>query len=145
MGVVGRSYRCRILTFYVIILDKKIVEVYEAAVKNYPTNEEFLTQLFMAYVRVGDCVKQQQVGERERETEREWKVIFIHSLPHLFTLFIVDCCSVIKALSTEWPLLLLENNEHINAGIPFPFHSLFSSLPPSPYKSYPLSTLYNCT
>ena len=71
MGVVGRSYRCRILTFYVIILDKKIVEVYEAAVKNYPTNEEFLTQLFMAYVRVGDCVKQQQVGERERQTDRQ--------------------------------------------------------------------------
>ena len=89
MGVVGRSYRCRILTFYVIILDKKIVEVYEAAVKNYPTNEEFLTQLFMAYVRVGDCVKQQQVGERERETDRKRGNIYLfvysfnHSLVHL--------------------------------------------------------------
>ena len=82
MGVVGRSYRCCILTFYVIILDKKIVEVYEAAVKNYPTNEEFLTQLFMAYVRVGDCVKQQQVGERERERQRESGrlFLFIHCL-----------------------------------------------------------------
>lgn len=130
MGVFGRSYRCCILTFYVIILDKKIVEVYEAAVKNYPTNEEFLTQLFMAYVRVGDCVKQQQVGEREIETDREGLFIhsFIHSLPHLSTWFIVDCCSVIKALSTEWPLLLLENNEHINAGISL--SSLSPSTPP---------------
>lgn len=76
MGVFGRSYRCCILTFYVIILDKKIVEVYEAAVKNYPTNEEFLTQLFMAYVRVGDCVKQQQVGERESGR----LFLFIHCL-----------------------------------------------------------------
>lgn len=80
MGVVGMSYRCCILTFFVIILDKKIVEVYEAAVKNYPTNEEFLTQLFMAYVRVGDCVKQQQVGEREREEDYFYS--FIASLVH---------------------------------------------------------------
>ena len=49
-------------TLIICTIDKKIVELYESAVKNYPTNEEFLTQLFMAYVRVGDCAKQQQVN-----------------------------------------------------------------------------------
>ena len=41
--------------------DQKMVDLYEASAKNYPTNEEILTQLFMAYVRVGDYQKQQQV------------------------------------------------------------------------------------
>ena len=39
-----------------------MVDLYEASAKNYPTNEEILTQLFMAYVRVGDYQKQQQVS-----------------------------------------------------------------------------------
>ena len=38
-----------------------MVELYEGAARMYPNNEEILTQLFMAYVRVGDYQKQQQV------------------------------------------------------------------------------------
>lgn len=38
-----------------------IVEVFELAVKDDPTNEEYLTHLFMGYVRVNDYKKQQQV------------------------------------------------------------------------------------
>lgn len=46
---------------YLPLTDQKMVDLYEASAKNYPTNEEILTQLFMAYVRVGDYQKQQQV------------------------------------------------------------------------------------
>lgn len=40
----------------------KISEVYEAAVKVDPSNEELLTHLFMSYVRLGDYKKQQQTA-----------------------------------------------------------------------------------
>nr|XP_031835022.1 N-alpha-acetyltransferase 25, NatB auxiliary subunit [Nomia melanderi]XP_031835023.1 N-alpha-acetyltransferase 25, NatB auxiliary subunit [Nomia melanderi]XP_031835024.1 N-alpha-acetyltransferase 25, NatB auxiliary subunit [Nomia melanderi] len=40
----------------------KISEVYEAAVKADPNNEELLTHLFMSYVRLGDYKKQQQTA-----------------------------------------------------------------------------------
>ncbi|XP_015437860.1 PREDICTED: N-alpha-acetyltransferase 25, NatB auxiliary subunit [Dufourea novaeangliae] len=40
----------------------KISEVYEAAAKADPKNEELLTHLFMSYVRVGDYKKQQQTA-----------------------------------------------------------------------------------
>ncbi|XP_015610022.1 N-alpha-acetyltransferase 25, NatB auxiliary subunit isoform X2 [Cephus cinctus] len=40
----------------------KISEVYEAAAKIDPTNEELLTHLFMSYVRLGDFKKQQQTA-----------------------------------------------------------------------------------
>ncbi|XP_018024748.1 N-alpha-acetyltransferase 25, NatB auxiliary subunit [Hyalella azteca] len=40
----------------------KICEVYEAAVKNQPKNEELLSHLFMSYVRVGNFKKQQQTA-----------------------------------------------------------------------------------
>ena len=48
------------------LVDKKVVELYSAAAAKYPTNGEILTQLFMAYVRIGDYQKQQQVVYRER-------------------------------------------------------------------------------
>ncbi|KAF7996942.1 hypothetical protein HCN44_002588 [Aphidius gifuensis] len=41
---------------------EKIREVYEAAAKADPTNEELLTHLFMSYVRLGDYKKQQQTA-----------------------------------------------------------------------------------
>ncbi|XP_011304536.1 N-alpha-acetyltransferase 25, NatB auxiliary subunit [Fopius arisanus] len=41
---------------------EKIREVYEAAAKADPHNEELLTHLFMAYVRLGDFRKQQQTA-----------------------------------------------------------------------------------
>ena len=44
------------------VLQTKIVELYAAAAEHYPKNAEILTHLFMSYVRVGDCQKQQQVG-----------------------------------------------------------------------------------
>lgn len=40
----------------------KISEVYEAASKADPKNEELLTHLFMSYVRLGDFKKQQQTA-----------------------------------------------------------------------------------
>ncbi|XP_048582689.1 N-alpha-acetyltransferase 25, NatB auxiliary subunit isoform X2 [Nematostella vectensis] len=39
-----------------------IVTIYETAVKHSPTNEEFLSHLFMAYVRVADYKKQPQAA-----------------------------------------------------------------------------------
>ena len=60
--IIKRLCMVRNTLLLIYTLDKKIVELYESAVKSYPTNEEFLTQLFMAYVRVGDCAKQQQVN-----------------------------------------------------------------------------------
>lgn len=40
----------------------KISEVYEAAAKADPNNEELLTHLFMSYVRLGDFKKQQRTA-----------------------------------------------------------------------------------
>ncbi|XP_035725725.1 N-alpha-acetyltransferase 25, NatB auxiliary subunit-like isoform X1 [Vespa mandarinia] len=40
----------------------KVSEVYEAAAKADPNNEELLTHLFMSYVRLGDYKKQQQTA-----------------------------------------------------------------------------------
>jgi len=40
-------------------LPNKICAMYEGAVKKEPTNEEFLSHLFMAYVRLGEFKKQQ--------------------------------------------------------------------------------------
>ena len=37
----------------------KICQMYEGAVKKEPQNEEFLTHLFMSYVRLGEYKKQQ--------------------------------------------------------------------------------------
>ena len=41
---------------------QKIPEVYEAAVKKKPKNDELLSHLFMAYVRTEDYKKQQQTA-----------------------------------------------------------------------------------
>lgn len=45
-----------------IYIADKISEVYEAASKADPNNEELLTHLFMSYVRLGDYKKQQQTA-----------------------------------------------------------------------------------
>lgn len=39
-----------------------IAEIYDAAVQKDPQNEELLTHLFMAYVRLSEYKKQQQVA-----------------------------------------------------------------------------------
>ncbi len=41
---------------------ERIVTVYENAVKKEPTNEEFLTHLFMSHVRLGNYKRQQQIA-----------------------------------------------------------------------------------
>lgn len=41
---------------------ERICEIYEAATKKEPNNEELLTHLFMSYVRVADYKKQQQAA-----------------------------------------------------------------------------------
>lgn len=48
--------------FIFIFAVEKICDVYEKAVSKDPWNEELNTHLFMAYVRVGDYKKQQQVA-----------------------------------------------------------------------------------
>ena len=40
----------------------RICTVYEMAVKTEPSNEELLSHLFMAYVRIGDYKNQQQTA-----------------------------------------------------------------------------------
>ena len=44
------------------LLDLKIAEMYADAAAHYPKNQEILTHLFMAYVRVGDYQKQQHTA-----------------------------------------------------------------------------------
>lgn len=44
-----------------IFVVEKVCEIYAAAAKAVPHSEEILTHLFMAYVRVGDYQRQQQV------------------------------------------------------------------------------------
>ena len=42
-------------------LEQKVVDLYSRAAEQYPGNQEILTHLFMAFVRVGNYHKQQQV------------------------------------------------------------------------------------
>ena len=44
------------------LLAEKVILMYENAIKKEPTNEELLTHLFMAYVRIGEYKKQQSIG-----------------------------------------------------------------------------------
>lgn len=45
-----------------LLVVQKIAAVYADAAKHYPKNQEILTHLFMAYVRVGNCQRQQQTA-----------------------------------------------------------------------------------
>lgn len=49
-------------SYFVFFLADKISEVYEAASKADPNNEELLSHLFMSYVRLGDFKKQQHAA-----------------------------------------------------------------------------------
>ena len=91
-----------------------MVELYEAAAEGYPTNEEILTQLFMAYVRVGDYQKQQQVHQAPPSLPLPPFPSFLlyHCFPHPFPL--------------PFPLLIR------------PYHHFTPPLPPPPP---PLSSL----
>ena len=46
------------------------MDLYARASQQYPGNQEILTHLFMAFVRIGDYQKQQQVRGRGREGGR---------------------------------------------------------------------------
>lgn len=50
------------MLFQIFFIADKISEVYEAAAKADPNNEELLTHLFMSYVRLGNYKKQQQTA-----------------------------------------------------------------------------------
>lgn len=54
------SYKDTFHQFY--LLDSKIAEMYADAATHYPKNQEILTHLFMAYVRVGNYQKQQHTA-----------------------------------------------------------------------------------
>lgn len=56
------TYMCTCTYLFPICVDAPIAELYEHAVEKYPSNEEYLTHLFMAYVRIGNYKKQQQVA-----------------------------------------------------------------------------------
>lgn len=58
MTIYGRFINLISLLF----IADKISELYEAAAKADPTNEELLTHLFMSYVRLCDFKKQQQTA-----------------------------------------------------------------------------------
>ena len=53
------NYSLNISKLYANIVEK-ILEVYEAAVRKKPRNDELVSHLFMAYVRTEDYKKQQQ-------------------------------------------------------------------------------------
>lgn len=46
---------------YSVLPAEMIPHIYEMALKRNPQNEELYSHLFMAYVRIGDYKKQQQV------------------------------------------------------------------------------------
>ena len=47
--------------FNIFLIAEEIATIYELAVAKNPANEEFLSHLFMAYVRIGNNFKQQKV------------------------------------------------------------------------------------
>lgn len=49
------------LKLLIVIAAEGVAKIYDAAVKQCPNNEEFHSHLFMAYVRISDYKKQQQV------------------------------------------------------------------------------------
>ena len=52
---------CNTNSLIFIFTAEEIPVIYELAVKQHPKNEEFLSHLFMSYVRIGNYKKQQQV------------------------------------------------------------------------------------
>lgn len=46
-----------------LLLAELVTKLYEAAVKKVPNSEEYHSHLFMAYARVGEYKKMQQVTE----------------------------------------------------------------------------------
>ena len=54
------NYCKPLIIVFIVCVAERIPALYEAAVKQFPTNEEFHTHHFMAYVRVGEHKKQQQ-------------------------------------------------------------------------------------
>lgn len=61
-GSVWTRIKTPLLSLPPLPLDLKIAEMYATAALHYPKNQEILTHLFMAYVRVGDYQKQQHTA-----------------------------------------------------------------------------------
>ena len=51
-----------LISLFWIFTAREICKLYENAVKREPSNEELLSHLFMAHVRIGDYKKQQQAA-----------------------------------------------------------------------------------
>ena len=64
--------------------------IYEMALKQNPNNEELYSHLFMAYVRIGDYKKQQQVNVM---------------LPKLMTPCVIPKTMFEDVCAVFWPLL----------------------------------------
>ena len=86
---------------------EKVCEIYAAAAKAMPQSEEILTHLFMAYVRVGDYQRQQQVGSTGWATP-PW-VTPLTSDPAL-----ADCPFPAQGCPQQ-PVLLLGSDEYCDA------------------------------
>ena len=80
-----------------VCVDNKMVELYEGAAHVYPNNEEILTQLFMAYVRVGAYQKQQQVQYPPTHYQN------YHSHSHSLSLFTHSLYSLSLSLTLSLP------------------------------------------
>ena len=102
-----------------VCVDNKMVELYEGAAHVYPNNEEILTQLFMAYVRVGAYQKQQQVQYPPTHYQN------YHSHSHSLSLFTHSLYSLSLSLtlslshSLHSHLLCLHSS--LYSGSPFSF------------------------
>ena len=83
-----------------VCVDNKMVELYEGAAHVYPNNEEILTQLFMAYVRVGAYQKQQQVQYPPTHYQN------YHSHSHSLSLFTHSLYSLSLSLTLSLSLSL---------------------------------------
>lgn len=54
-------YTSVIKILFLFVLAELVTKLYEAAVKKVPNSEEYHSHLFMAYARVGEYKKMQQV------------------------------------------------------------------------------------
>ena len=77
-----------------MFIAKRIPEMYEAAVKKKPKNDELLSHLFMAYVRTEDYKKQQQTAlalykVAPSNPYYSWAVMSI-------IMQVNDCCCIMK-------------------------------------------------
>lgn len=86
-------------------------QVYEAAIKKDPLNEEFLSHLFMGYVRIGDYRKQQQTAMALFKVKPK--------NPYYFW----------AVMSILMQVMLVESNVFANLSISLPFRPMPMTMP----------------